>query len=124
MVEPRAETPRDQIIGYSEMLVGQSQEAGNSSFTPDLEKIRSAGKRTLTFLDQNSTCSGGPDGRGQRGCFVQGLHDSHERPFNHSMHDHARSPMVGMTQKLRRHELRQAWVAGTSNRTGVDANGQ
>ncbi len=45
------------------MLVGQSQEGGNSSFAPDLEKIRSAGKRMLTILDQKSTSSGRPGGR-------------------------------------------------------------
>ena len=45
-------TPLNQIIGYSELLVEQAQEAGQASYVSDLQKIQSAGRQLLTLLNQ------------------------------------------------------------------------
>jgi PAS domain S-box-containing protein len=44
-------TPLNAILGYSEMLQEDAREAGQDSFVPDLEKIRSAGKHLLTLIN-------------------------------------------------------------------------
>jgi len=44
-------TPLNAIIGYSEMLVEDSQEAGYADLVPDLEKIRTAGKHLLGLIN-------------------------------------------------------------------------
>ena len=44
-------TPLNAIIGYSEMLTEEAQDAGNESFTVDLQRIRSAGKHLLTVIN-------------------------------------------------------------------------
>jgi len=49
-------TPLNQIIGYSEMLVEETQESQN--FAVDLQKIRSAGQRMLDIIDENFKAGG------------------------------------------------------------------
>jgi DNA-binding NtrC family response regulator len=44
-------TPLNAIIGYSEMLLEDAAADGPENFIPDLEKIRSAGKRFLSFVE-------------------------------------------------------------------------
>ena len=44
-------TPLNAIIGYSEMLLEDAAADGPEGFIPDLEKIRSAGKRFLSFIE-------------------------------------------------------------------------
>ncbi len=44
-------TPLNAIIGYSEMLLEDAAADGLEGFIPDLEKIRSAGKRFLSCLE-------------------------------------------------------------------------
>ncbi len=44
-------TPLNQIIGYSELLAEQAQEAGQVSYVLDLQKIQSAGRQLLTLLN-------------------------------------------------------------------------
>jgi two-component system, sensor histidine kinase len=44
-------TPLNAIIGYSEILKEESQELGHLQFTPDLQKIQSAGKHLLALID-------------------------------------------------------------------------
>ncbi len=43
-------TPLNAVIGYSEMLVEEAQEAGQDAFIPDLEKIRAAGRHLLDLI--------------------------------------------------------------------------
>lgn len=45
-------TPLNAIIGYSEMLLEDAQEQGQKGFIPDLEKIRSAGRLFLSFIEE------------------------------------------------------------------------
>jgi len=44
-------TPLNAIIGYSEMLQDEADDLGYASFTPDLEKIRTAGKHLLALIN-------------------------------------------------------------------------
>lgn len=44
-------TPLNAIIGYSEMLLEDAIEHGLKGFIPDLEKIRSAGRKFLSFIE-------------------------------------------------------------------------
>lgn len=44
-------TPLNAIIGYSELLHDEATDLGNTEFTPDLEKIRDAGKHLLTLIN-------------------------------------------------------------------------
>lgn len=53
-------TPLNQIIGYSEMLTEQAQEAGQAGLLPDLERVRGAGKRMLKIIDENFDVDSGP----------------------------------------------------------------
>ncbi len=44
-------TPLNAIIGYSEMLLEEAEDAGHDELTPDLEKIRMAGKHLLGLIN-------------------------------------------------------------------------
>ena len=44
-------TPLNAIIGYSELLMEESEDAGNDSLAPDLQKIRTAGKHLLSLIN-------------------------------------------------------------------------
>ena len=44
-------TPMNAIIGYSEMLIEEVEEAGDSTYLPDLQKIRTAGKHLLALIN-------------------------------------------------------------------------
>ena len=44
-------TPLNAIIGYSEMLMEDAEDAGHDAFTPDLEKIRTAGRHLLALIN-------------------------------------------------------------------------
>lgn len=44
-------TPLNQIIGYSEMLEEQAQEAGQEVLVPDLQKVRTAGRQLLALIE-------------------------------------------------------------------------
>lgn len=44
-------TPMNAIIGYSEMLIEEAEDLKLDSFTPDLNKIRSAGKHLLALIN-------------------------------------------------------------------------
>jgi signal transduction histidine kinase/CheY-like chemotaxis protein len=44
-------TPLNAIIGYSEMLKEEAEELGYAEFTPDLEKIRTAGRHLLALIN-------------------------------------------------------------------------
>jgi signal transduction histidine kinase len=44
-------TPLNAIIGYSEILEEEAQELGHAQFTPDLQKIQSAGKHLLALIN-------------------------------------------------------------------------
>jgi DNA-binding NtrC family response regulator len=44
-------TPLNAILGYSEMLLEDAAADGPEDFIPDLEKIRAAGRRFLTFIE-------------------------------------------------------------------------
>ena len=44
-------TPLNAIIGYSEMLMEDAEDTGNDDFTPDLEKIRTAGRHLLALIN-------------------------------------------------------------------------
>ncbi len=44
-------TPLNAIIGYSEMLLDETTDQGQSAMLPDLEKIRTAGKHLLTLIN-------------------------------------------------------------------------
>ena len=45
-------TPLNAIIGYSEMLQEQAEDLGQEEFTPDLQKINSAGKHLLELINE------------------------------------------------------------------------
>jgi len=53
-------TPLGHILGYSELLIEQMQEAGHEEFIPYLEKIRTAGHQLLDMMKDNF--SAGPAG--------------------------------------------------------------
>ena len=44
-------TPMNAIIGYSEMLLEEAEDAGAAQLTPDLVKIRGAGQHLLTLIN-------------------------------------------------------------------------
>ncbi len=44
-------TPMNAIIGYSEMLIEESEELGQDDFGPDLRKIQGAGKHLLELIN-------------------------------------------------------------------------
>jgi PAS domain S-box-containing protein len=44
-------TPLNAVIGYSEMLQEEAQDAGMSQFLPDLQKIHTAGKHLLALIN-------------------------------------------------------------------------
>jgi signal transduction histidine kinase/CheY-like chemotaxis protein/HAMP domain-containing protein len=44
-------TPLNAIIGYSEMLIEESESLGQEDFVPDLQKIRVAGKHLLALIN-------------------------------------------------------------------------
>ncbi len=44
-------TPMNAIIGYSEMLIEEAQDLKMDDLTPDLQKIRSAGKHLLSLIN-------------------------------------------------------------------------
>jgi signal transduction histidine kinase len=44
-------TPLTQIIGYSEMLIEQAQEAGDHGYVTDLRKVNAAGYRLLALFE-------------------------------------------------------------------------
>ncbi len=46
-------TPLGHILGYSELLIEQMQEAGHEEFIPYLEKIRIAGHQLLGMMKDN-----------------------------------------------------------------------
>ena len=46
-------TPLNQVIGYSEMLIEQAREQGQTNFVSDLHKIHAAGKRLLSLIHDN-----------------------------------------------------------------------
>ncbi len=46
-------TPLNQIIGYSELLIEQRREQGPDGFKTDLQKIREAGQRLLSLVNDN-----------------------------------------------------------------------
>jgi signal transduction histidine kinase/CheY-like chemotaxis protein len=45
-------TPLNAIIGYSEMLIEEAEDTGQAAFTPDLAKIRSAGRHLLDLINE------------------------------------------------------------------------
>lgn len=51
-------TPLGQILGYSELLIEQMEEAGHEEFIPHLEKICKAGHQLLELLTDNFQSSG------------------------------------------------------------------
>lgn len=46
-------TPLSQMLGYSELLIEESESAGNAHFVEDLKKIRAAGWKLLALMDAN-----------------------------------------------------------------------
>jgi signal transduction histidine kinase len=46
-------TPLNHIIGYSEMLIEQAQEQGQSGFVPDLRKTCAAGRQLLALINDH-----------------------------------------------------------------------
>src|SRR5262249_3537706 len=44
-------TPLNAIIGYSEMLQEEAEDLGQEDFTPDLQKIQTAGKHLLALIN-------------------------------------------------------------------------
>jgi signal transduction histidine kinase len=63
-------TPLAQIIGYSELLMEQAQEAGDDGYVADLRKVSAAGYRLLALMEASfqsirspaapATAAGGP----------------------------------------------------------------
>jgi sigma-B regulation protein RsbU (phosphoserine phosphatase) len=48
-------TPINQIVGYSELLLEETADAGHAGYAPDLEKIRGAAKTLLNLINDNLT---------------------------------------------------------------------
>jgi adenylate cyclase len=46
-------TPINQIIGYSELLQEEAEEAGQQGFVPDLQKVQLAARRLLALIDEH-----------------------------------------------------------------------
>ena len=55
-------TPINHIIGYSELLLEETEEAGLSGYLSDLQRIHAAGGELLAFLSENLS---GDRGEGQ-----------------------------------------------------------
>jgi sigma-B regulation protein RsbU (phosphoserine phosphatase) len=51
-------TPLNQIIGYSELLVEQMEDAGQDDFVPYLQKVRAAGHQLLSLIEDNFLSAG------------------------------------------------------------------
>src|SRR5438034_10981362 len=45
-------TPLNQILGYSELLQEEAQEAGQNRFLPDLQRIAAAARQLIGLLDR------------------------------------------------------------------------
>ena len=48
-------TPINQIVGYSELLIEETGDAGHAAYAADLEKIRRAAKTLLNLINDNLT---------------------------------------------------------------------
>ena len=48
-------TPLNQILGYSELLLEETGDAGHTAYAPDLEIIRGAAKTLLNLINENLT---------------------------------------------------------------------
>lgn len=48
-------TPINQIVGYSELLLEETGDAGHTAYAPDLEIIRGAAKTLLNLINENLT---------------------------------------------------------------------
>ncbi len=48
-------TPINQIIGYSELLMEETEDAGHDAYAPDLTKINQAAKTLLNLINDNLT---------------------------------------------------------------------
>ena len=48
-------TPINQIVGYSELLLEETGDAGHTAYAADLEKIRGAAKTLLNLINDNLT---------------------------------------------------------------------
>ena len=46
-------TPLSHILGYSELLIEEMQEAGHEEFIPYVEKIRKAGRELVAMMAEN-----------------------------------------------------------------------
>jgi sigma-B regulation protein RsbU (phosphoserine phosphatase) len=46
-------TPLGHILGYSELLIEQLQEAGHEEFIPHLQKIQKAGRELAQMMTEN-----------------------------------------------------------------------
>ncbi|HEU4884276.1 MAG TPA: histidine kinase dimerization/phospho-acceptor domain-containing protein [Longimicrobium sp.] len=46
-------TPLTQIIGYSELLIEQAVEAGDTGYLADLRKVNAAGYRLLALMEES-----------------------------------------------------------------------
>jgi adenylate cyclase len=46
-------TPINQILGYSELLQEEAEEAAHSTYVPDLQKIQTAARRLLALIDEH-----------------------------------------------------------------------
>lgn len=46
-------TPLGHILGYSELLIEQMQESGNTQFIPHVEKIRNASRQLVAMMTEN-----------------------------------------------------------------------
>lgn len=70
-------TPLSQIVGYSELLVEQAQEAGDAAYVADLHKIGAAGYRILQLIDQHFHPVATPPARAP--AFANGRGNEHAR---------------------------------------------
>jgi len=46
-------TPINQILGYSELLQEEAEDAGQTAFVPDLQKIQAASRKLLALIDEH-----------------------------------------------------------------------
>lgn len=83
-------TPLNAIIGYSEMLQDEAVDMGYEHFTPDLNKIRTAGKHLLALINDILDLSKIEAGRME-------LH--YERFSLHQMLDDVRTTMLPLIEK-------------------------
>jgi len=47
-------TPINQILGYSELLQEEAEEAAHSVYVPDLQKIQAAARKLLALIDERT----------------------------------------------------------------------